>query len=347
MFKDDRTIYNKKNWVSGNGEFISFTVLSVCIAAILILIVALLQMTYASSEISKAISATSRSIIMCDSIEDAAEQAQRVAKSSISSPAVSDIEVSVDMVDEDADWETGSYCIVTLFANVKTIEPYVLSGIRKKSALVCLEAGTISDAMEICKICMYAVETGGNVYGQCDYASFEPARYGQIPGAWEPAITIGAGGEFGSDARKLLLKIRTEYPDVFTKYDNAGISNDIDTCNWDTYDVAAGSAKANAIIRIIDSPEGHKCQDELMYEQIEVYFDHAESMGITNDGAKIEFANVEHQGGQGGSSRIARSAAKPYTVDSMYNAIMSDSVYNIYRDRQLMFYNAIKQNLRA
>lgn len=53
---------------------------------------------------------------------------------------------------------------------------------------------------------IYAVETGGQVYGQKDYADFTEAYTNSSA---EHAITIGAGQWYGNEARTLLLKIKT------------------------------------------------------------------------------------------------------------------------------------------
>ena len=52
---------------------------------------------------------------------------------------------------------------------------------------------------------IYAVETGGQVYGQKDYADFTEAYTNSSA---EHAITIGAGQWYGNEARTLLLKIK-------------------------------------------------------------------------------------------------------------------------------------------
>lgn len=52
---------------------------------------------------------------------------------------------------------------------------------------------------------IYAVETGGQVYGQKNYADFTEAYTNSSS---EHAITIGAGQWYGNEARTLLLNIK-------------------------------------------------------------------------------------------------------------------------------------------
>ena len=53
---------------------------------------------------------------------------------------------------------------------------------------------------------IYAVETGGQVYGQKDYADFTESLYKTVP--LNMQITIGAGQWYGNEARTLLLNIK-------------------------------------------------------------------------------------------------------------------------------------------
>ena len=58
---------------------------------------------------------------------------------------------------------------------------------------------------EVFRNIMYAVETGGEVYGQKDYADFTEAGTNT---STEIAITIGAGQWYAGEAKRLLNLIR-------------------------------------------------------------------------------------------------------------------------------------------
>ena len=107
---------------------------------------------------------------------------------------------------------------------------------------------------------IYAVETGGQVYGQKDYADFTEAYTNSSA---EHAITIGAGQWYGNEARTLLLKIKTTDAATFSKYDTAGVAADLNKTDWSNYQLSKTSAKAKAIVHIINSTVGHRCQDQL------------------------------------------------------------------------------------
>ena len=141
---------------------------------------------------------------------------------------------------------------------------------------------------------IYAVETGGQVYGQKDYADFTEAYTNSSA---EHAITIGAGQWYGNEARTLLLKIKTTDAATFSKYDTAGVAADLNKTDWSNYQLSKTSAKAKAIVHIINSTVGHRCQDQLMDGQMETYVKEAASLGVTAMDAKMMCANFRHQGG--------------------------------------------------
>lgn len=149
--------------------------------------------------------------------------------------------------------------------------------------------------IEVLRKILYAVESGGQVYGCQNYAAFIGAGANC---ANEKAITIGAGQWYAGEAKRLLQKIQRANPAQFKKLDNQGIESDLLKKNWSTYAIAATSAKAKCIVAIINSTLGRKCQDELMDEQITEYATSiAKTYGIMPDTAMMECINIIHQGG--------------------------------------------------
>lgn len=175
---------------------------------------------------------------------------------------------------------------------------------------------------EVMRNILYAVETGGQVYGGKQYDNFTPAYTNSQE---EHAITIGAGAWYATEAKRLLQRIRETDPAGFKEMDWAGISKDLDTAAWSIYKQAAGSEKANCISSIICSPVGIKCQDALMEQQIQEYEKSiTEKYGTMPDGAMMECINIIHQGGSGALKRILGKTAKPYTAQSIYAALCTD-----------------------
>lgn len=195
---------------------------------------------------------------------------------------------------------------------------------------------------EIIRKIIYAVETGGQVYGNVRYDDFTEAYANS---SIEHAITIGGGAWYATEAQRLLKLIRTKNPTVFKKLDTAGIGIDLDTKNWATYKVQKGSDKAKCIQKIIGSATGIKCQDLLIDEQMQAYVDEVSALGVTDIQALLMCANFRHQGGLSAVKRILAKTQKPYTLNNVYKACQSDTGNQVgaYKLRQKMVYESLKK----
>lgn len=176
--------------------------------------------------------------------------------------------------------------------------------------------------IEVLRKILYAVESGGQVYGCQNYAAFIGAGANCSN---EKAITIGAGQWYAGEAKKLLRKIQRANPAQFKKLDTQGIETDLLKKDWSTYAIATTSAKAKCIVTIINSTLGRKCQDELMDEQITEYAASiAKTYGSMPDTAMMECINIIHQGGASALKRILTKTVKPYTAKSIYTVLNTD-----------------------
>lgn len=179
-----------------------------------------------------------------------------------------------------------------------------------------------SENREVMRNILYAVETGGQVYGGKQYDNFTPAYTNSQA---EHAITIGAGAWYATEAKQLLVAIRDADPDGFDKLDTAGIGKDLDKAAWSTYKAEKGSEKAKCIVAFIGSETGIQCQDALMDQQIQEYEKSiTEQYGSMPDSAMMECINIIHQGGSGALKRILAKTATPYTAQTIYTALCTD-----------------------
>ena len=205
--------------------------------------------------------------------------------------------------------------------------------------------GDATDAqMEVIRKIIYAVETGGQVYGNVRYDDFTEAYTNSSA---EHAITIGGGAWYATEAKRLLNLIRTTDPATFKSLDTAGIASDLDTKDWSTYQISKTSAKAKCIQKIISSSVGIRCQDQLIDEQMRKYMAEAKDLGVTNIDAQMMCANFRHQGGLSAVKRILAKTSTPYTLDNLYAACQTDTGNQVgaYKSRQNMVYNALKTKL--
>lgn len=188
---------------------------------------------------------------------------------------------------------------------------------------------------------IYAVETGGQVYGQQDYSDFTEAYENNSD---EHAITIGAGAWYGTEAKTLLERIYDASPEQWEKIDKVRLLEQVQTANWECFNISRVSQLADTIVALISSDLGVKCQDSLMDEQLATYAEEALKQGVTDARAQAMCVNFRHQGGQGAVTRILAKTQKPYTLDNFYAACQTDTGNQVgaYTDRQRFVYNALK-----
>ena len=188
---------------------------------------------------------------------------------------------------------------------------------------------------------IYAVETGGQIYGQQDYSDFTEAYTNSSD---EHAITIGAGQWYGTEAKTLLERIYDASPEQWEKIDKVRLLEQVQTANWECFNISRVSQLADTIVAIISSDLGVKCQDNLIDEQLATYAGEALKQGVTDARAQAMCVNFRHQGGQGAVARILAKTQKPYTLDNLYAACQTDTGNQVgaYKDRQRFVYNALK-----
>ena len=201
---------------------------------------------------------------------------------------------------------------------------------------------------EVTKNILYAVETGGQVYGNCRYNDFTPAY---AVTSSETGITIGAGSWFGRKAVQLLLDIRAADPALFAANDTAGISVDLDNLlnmdvsTWDYYGgsetiggvFTRGSAKAVAIQNIISTDVGIAVQDRNFIIYTANYINSAASLGVRDIDAQIFAANINHLGGPSALRRIinnVNSAGLDLIMENIW-AVMTNDVNDASSNHQV------------
>jgi hypothetical protein len=199
------------------------------------------------------------------------------------------------------------------------------------------------DQMEVLRKIIYAVETGGQVYGQADYDCLIGAYTNSDI---EYAITIGAGQWYGTEALRLLNTIYAMYPEVFTQYDPNGVLlSDMQNLDWSTYDISTTSTKATIIKNIIATEGGKACQDMLLDMQMQEYLGEAAALGVTELKGMMMCANIRHQGGLGAVKRVLGKTTGGYTLENIYAALQTDTGNQVgtYKSRQKFVYENLKK----
>lgn len=229
--------------------------------------------------------------------------------------------------------------------NVKYLAAYVINNKVIQSNVITTPSNYSklnSAQKEVIKKILYAVETGGQVYGKQDYEDFTEAYTNSSA---EHAITIGAGQWYGLEAKRLLTRIQYASPATWKKYDPKNLVwNDLKNENWSSYKIDEKSDKAKIIVKMISSPVGIKCQDQLMYQQIEEMENEIRKLGITEPRSVGMFINIRHQGGYGAVTRVLKKTKRPVSLDNIYNALKTDTGNQVgaYKTRQQKVYTWLK-----
>lgn len=173
--------------------------------------------------------------------------------------------------------------------------------------------------MEVLINVISAVESGGQVYGQRDYAAYADP-YKNSPE--EHTVTLGWAQNYGYNAKELVKRIFENNPAAFRKLDSAGIE-DMLRKDWVALRWAPSYAQRLALIRIIDSPVGHTCQDALFAEQIQASIDDCERDYSADPKTVIMYCEIRHLGGKPAADRIL-SRCKAYDLDSIMASLVAD-----------------------
>ena len=164
------------------------------------------------------------------------------------------------------------------------------------------------------------VESGGQVYGKRNYAAYA-AKAACDPN--EKTCTLGWAQNYGNEGRALCRMILDMDPAAFRKADTAGIEKRLNQ-DWEASGWDPSAAEKSALIAIITTDTGKKCQDKLFEQLMDTYIKAAKNYGVTSVKAQMMWCEIEHLGGIGPVKRIFGRAKKPYTPDTIYASLILD-----------------------
>lgn len=174
--------------------------------------------------------------------------------------------------------------------------------------------------LEILTNIIGGVESGGQVYGNRRYDAY--AGKGANADN-EKTCTLGWAQNYGNEGRKLCKMILDADAAAFRKADTAEIEKKLNT-DWEATGWDPSSKEKAALIAIITTDAGKKCQDELFEQLMTAYVKEAEAYGVSDVKAQMMWCEIEHLGGLGPVKRIFGRAAKPYTPDSIFTSLLLD-----------------------
>lgn len=164
------------------------------------------------------------------------------------------------------------------------------------------------------------VESGGQTYGKRKYGAYA----GKAANADnEKTCTLGWAQNYGNEGRRLCQMILKADPKAFRTADTAGIEKKL-SVDWEATRWNPTAKEKAALIAIITTDAGKKCQDDLFKELMEKYIAEAEAYGVDNIQAQMMWCEIEHLGGLKPVKRIFARAKKPYTPDTVYASLILD-----------------------
>ena len=165
-----------------------------------------------------------------------------------------------------------------------------------------------------------AVETGGQVYGKARYNDYTPPYKNSQK---EVTCTLGCGAFYGHQAKQLIQMIRDADLANFIRLDSANIDEMLQY-DWEAIKWKPTTKQKNALIALIDSEVGHKCQDQLMMDRCKSMVAECEKLYPAADGkAQMMFAEIRHLGGLNPAKRIF-NRCKDFSLDNIMASLVTD-----------------------
>ena len=159
------------------------------------------------------------------------------------------------------------------------------------------------------------VESGGQIYGNRDYAAYAPPYHASPD---EHTVTLGWAQFYGGNAQRLVKNIYKANPSAVPANIVQALNKDWVATRWNPT-----SSQKQSLISAITSTAGKKCQDELFVEITQPVIKEAEK--YTSDiGCQIMYVEIAHLGGDSAAKRIFNKMSKPYTVDKIFDTLMLD-----------------------
>ena len=165
-----------------------------------------------------------------------------------------------------------------------------------------------------------SVETGGQVYGKARYNDYTPPYKNSQK---EVTCTLGCGAFYGHQAKQLIKMIRDADLANFIRLDTANIEEMLEY-DWEGIKWKPNAKQKAALIALIDSEVGHKCQDQLMMERCKSMVEECQHYYPAADGkAQMMFAEIRHLGGLSPAKRIF-NRCKDFSLDSIMASLVAD-----------------------
>lgn len=166
-----------------------------------------------------------------------------------------------------------------------------------------------------------AVESGGQVYGQRDYACYAGA-YANSPK--EYTCTLGWAQFYGSEAETLIKRIKSANPAGFAAIDSKGLIASKLAVDWVSARWNPNAAERAVLISLITSETGKSQQDALFRELNVPFVSACEKTYTTQTKAIMMYCEIRHLGGKKAADRIFTRCAGNYSLSNILASLRKD-----------------------
>lgn len=165
-----------------------------------------------------------------------------------------------------------------------------------------------------------AVESGGMIYGNKDYACYAPPYANSDI---EYTITLGWAQNFGEEAQELIQMIFDKDPSGASAIDNDGLIKSALGFNWVNKRWNPTDREKAVLIKLISSDAGRDCQDELFARLMQTFVAECETKYSKDPRVVMMYCEIRHLGGKGPAERIF-DRVPSYTLDNIMASLAKD-----------------------
>ena len=166
-----------------------------------------------------------------------------------------------------------------------------------------------------------AVESGGQVYGNRNYAAYAgPAS----ATANELTVTLGWAQYYGYEGQRLVQNIYNKDPKAFLAIDKKkqivkALKKDWVATRWNP-----SEAEKQLLISLITSKAGKACQDELFKSYMKSYVADCKQLYTDNAWAIVMYCEIRHLGGPNAAKRIFDKCGSDFSLNNIMSMLKED-----------------------
>ena len=168
-----------------------------------------------------------------------------------------------------------------------------------------------------------AVETGGQIYGQKNYANIIGRDF-----ASEKTMTIGWSSFYGANAKNYLQRFKQENPELFRDFDPTGeVNESLSIGSWEKSMFVGNGAWKEAVRKMLTSEPGMKLQDTMTSSRLVKNWQRCSSKFTNNMQAVAMYTEIAELGGSGAADAVFKNCNGNYSLDNIMKVLKEKHSY--------------------